>query len=483
MFDKNLLKKKQKKRAIQILKATPEAYEKFEKAYKDIPESLDNSLLSVNAKQAAGYSEQGVGFREDIVESIVEELLAEGVKQYYYDPHGQVINTMPSHATPQLFLPSDENKRVSVEKIAALPKELQPQFTGHAYVKDINNVKTDDPEMDCAGMVLDMCYRSQTEKSERKRVLAYNMFRQGLDILDLDPIMYWLIDHNVNSMSHWFPQLVEAVGTHPFFKLPETRIIKVPIPILQMTRLDYMSLTDTTKEIVDRYCQRAFELDPAQEYFIKTGVFSNKYDFRNVHIQDPKEVKEIGQYLLYIHNQAVRMAGSLNEVEEADGRRHPVSIYGAATTTEWVVREYIPAPEGTKTIYHGLPLRTEYRAFIDFDTETPVLGIVPYWHPEVMKKRFGGYPDSEKPDMIHDYVVYCACEETLMEEFQKNKRKLELKITEMVPDIHLRGQWSLDIMQNGDDFYLIDMALAENSALREYLPQNSIHKAEIDWTA
>ena len=33
-----------------------------------------------------------------------------------------------------------------------------------------------------------------------------------------------------------------------------------------------------------------------------------------------------------------------------------------------------------------------------------------------------------------------------------------------IKDINMTGQWSIDIMQNGNDFYIIDMALAENSA-------------------
>lgn len=34
---------------------------------------------------------------------------------------------------------------------------------------------------------------------------------------------------------------------------------------------------------------------------------------------------------------------------------------------------------------------------------------------------------------------------------------------EFLSDLDLKGQWSLDIMQNGDDFWLIDMATAETS--------------------
>lgn len=41
---------------------------------------------------------------------------------------------------------------------------------------------------------------------------------------------------------------------------------------------------------------------------------------------------------------------------------------------------------------------------------------------------------------------------------------------DLIPDVDLPGQWSLDIMQNGDDFWLIDMALAANSAFSDKMP-------------
>lgn len=49
------------------------------------------------------------------------------------------------------------------------------------------------------------------------------------------------------------------------------------------------------------------------------------------------------------------------------------SIYGVSTTNEWVVREFIPDKEGNPCIYKGLPLHTEYRVFVDCDTDE-VLG-------------------------------------------------------------------------------------------------------------
>lgn len=51
-----------------------------------------------------------------------------------------------------------------------------------------------------------------------------------------------------------------------------------------------------------------------------------------------------------------------------------------------------------------------------------------------------------------------------MEKYENNKDLVSRKAAELLPDLNLKGQWSLDVMQNGDDFWLIDMALAEQSA-------------------
>lgn len=135
-------------------------------------------------------------------------------------------------------------------------------------------------------------------------------------------------------------------------------------------------------------------------------------------------------------------------------------IYGPGTTTEWVVREFIHDKENCPVIYKGLLLHTEYRVFIDCDTDR-ILGIYPYWDPEVMEKRFDEHRDDHDE---HDAIAYRAYENTLMEKYENNKDLVSRKAAELLPDLNLKGQWSLDVMQNGDDFWLIDMALAEQSA-------------------
>ena len=52
---------------------------------------------------------------------------------------------------------------------------------------------------------------------------------------------------------------------------------------------------------------------------------------------------------------------------------------------------------------------------------------------------------------------------------------------QIVHDTDLPGQWSIDVMQNGDDFYIIDMATAYTSALADCVPAWKIRKQEEHW--
>lgn len=239
---------------------------------------------------------------------------------------------------------------------------------------------------------------------------------------------------------------------------------------MQLSRLDYGCMTPTTLYILDLFCQKIFRLQKEKEYFVKTGTFSSKYDFRNAHVQGEKEVSELGEYLLFIYNQACQMAGPL---------MHPCT-YGSGTTRSWVVREYIKDLEGNPCIYKGMPLHTEYRVFVDFDTKE-ILGISPYWKPDIMKQRFGHEKDADSPHNIHDYIIYLKHEKVLMSRYEKYKDKIEEQVQKLLPDIPLTGQWSMDIMQNGTDFYIIDMALAVNSALIECVPKEKLKPIAENW--
>lgn len=370
---------------------------------------------------------------------IVRELLAD-TSIIRYD--GERLTAAPSLApVPESY--------VTESDVDVLEPGERPQLAGELIHRQIDAVNYP--------LLLDMWRRATDPKrSARRRREAYGMFRTGLDLLDLDPVMYRMLDLNPAGMGHWLPALAKANEGKTFFRIPKTTIAKVPMTLLQLSRVEYESLTAATLDVVDRWAQAAFGLNPDGEYFIKTGTFSSKYDYRNAHVTGPHEVAQIGEYLLYIQSQAVEMAGPLNEP----------AMYGVSTTNEFVVREYVPDRLDLPTIYMGLPLRCEYRCFIDCDTKE-LLGIHPYWDPKVMNHRFRDWPDSDNPHMRHDAVTYAMREPSLMREYGESKDLVAAHVRELLPGLGLAGQWSLDIMRDGDDCWLIDMAPAERSTFYE----------------
>ena len=466
MFEKIMKKKNrmtldEKDRLAQLLGTNREALEAFEKAYykEALDETVSDNLFEVNAKQASEMQEHMTvedAALDDLVNRIVAELLQE--TNYFSYKNGKV-----SAGDYKVLSPF---KSVTKEEIMSVKSELRPQLTGSMMQKEIKG--------QTYPIILGIYDRYLKETNPYKKQQLYGMFRQGLEIQDLDEIIYRILDKNQNSMGNWFPQLCEAVAEHSFFKLPETTIIKVPVTMLQLARLEYFTLTKTTLEIVDRFCEKAFQLDRKKEYFIKTGVFSSKFDFRNAHVKGTEEVKTLGEYLLYIQFQS----GCFAHYDLSD-KKQPV-MYGQATTVEWVVREFIQDKESNPRIYKGLPLHTEYRVFVDADTDK-VIGISPYWRSDVMKKRFGHEEDKDSPHQIHDYITYSAHEAKLTERYKEHEKQIVKEVEKLLPDLDLAGQWSMDIMQNGNDFYIIDMALAINSALMDCVPKGLLHEVKENW--
>ena len=446
----------------ELLGTTPESLAAFEASYQAniLDEKVDTgSLFDTSAKQAAAMLPQ-----EDIGEAarklndrIIVELL-EQTPVMTYDGDSLTIGKAPLPASEETALSAP----VTLTEIKRVPEAIRPQLSGSLMKKDIG---------EGSSSVLLSTYKNWLEaKAPKKKQMFYNIFRQGLDILDLDPITYEMLSMNPNSMGHWLPPLIDGIQKQELFKVPKTKVIKVPLTLLQLSRMEYSGLTPGTKDILDRFCFQAFGLDETKNYFIKTGTYSSKFDFRNAKVTGAKEVRELGEYLLFIQNQAVIMAGYLTTP----------TIYGVSTTNEWVVREFIEDVENCPCIYKGLPLHTEYRVFVDFDEDT-VLGMNPYWDPSVMKQRFGHQEDATSPHQVHDYIVYKMHEDALMKQYEENMDRVKAGIEKMIPHIDLPGQWSIDVMQNGEDFWVIDMATAETSALSSCIPKGLLKHATENW--
>ena len=430
-----------------LLKDNPERQREFENLYEQFEVDAENlNLFQQNAAKVIDKSDKFLALSESaetLVNQIVEELVSQTV--FWDSSKGEV-------------LPSPQPVRyLTGSKTFLSLQDKGLQFSGYLCKQDM-------PESSSKALLSQ--YKSYVKTGHK---IFYNLFRQGLDILDLDPFVYELLNHDPNTMSNWLFAIKEVVDQTNFFKIPRTRIIKVPLALLQSTRVyEYQELSPLSLEIINRYAQKVFELDLEKDYFIKTGTFSSKFDFRNAKVTKGQEVSELGSYLWYIQHQANQMASPLNNRV----------IYGVSSNNEWVVREFIDDKENNPTIYNGLPLHTEYRVFVDFDTEE-VIGISPYWHPEVMKENFLDIGVSAPIQKTHDYINYINHEETLMKRYEENKDLVVSEVLKLLNDCKLKGQWSIDVMQNGSDFWLIDMARASESALSDCVPKDKLKQAPL----
>lgn len=424
--------------AAELLKTTPEALDAFERAYHAalLKEGNGESVKEASCATVADAD-------SPLLSRIVRELLAQTVCMEYVPGTGEM--------TKKGF-PAPDGPAVTAEEMLAPEPPFRPQCSGDFARKDI-----DHPSY---LMLFEMLAHWKRTGDDH----GYHVFHQGLDLLDLDHVLWTMLGMNLNNMSHWLPPMAKAMDAKGFFRIPGTRIARVPLPLLQMTRIGWEVLTKATLRVADLWAMEAFGLDPAGDYFIKTGTHSSKFDFRNARVTGEGEIREMGQYFLYIQSAAVQMAAPIAVVKGQIFAK--ACVYGVSTTNEWVVRDFVKDTEGNPTIYQGLPLHTEYRFFVDFDSDT-ILGMSPYWEPTLMKRRFSGEADAKSPHMRHDYVIYKAHEETLMRRYHENVGMVAEKLADVIPDVGLSGQWSVDIMQNGNDFWFIDMATASGSALAE----------------
>ena len=278
------------------------------------------------------------------------------------------------------------------------------------------------------------------------------LLHRTASLSDLSEKLYDAFNHNRNTFSYWFPALYQAVAKHPdFFKIPKTTFITLPIALSQYMRLDWQETTPKTRKFFNEYLFNKFELDKDQEYFIKTGTFSSKFEFHNAHCKEPEE---IGDYFHAINNFAMHV--------------------GAGLSNDLVVREWIADPENHDTIYDGMPLRTEFRVFIDCDHDQ-LIDVVPYWNPIVMKNvlsRQGQLCD----DIQKDYQTYLKNQDRLTNEFNEYQNTIRKQILPIIDDLELDGCWSLDVMKSGNDFYLIDMADMRDSALVDLISKDKLAK-------
>lgn len=243
------------------------------------------------------------------------------------------------------------------------------------------------------------------------------------------------LDDDINNFSHWFPQIKDN-GVLP---VPETETIPVPPAIAQCF---FMDRPNADQAAIFEWVQKsvlpiAGKVRKNSPYvFIKNGGFSDKFDARNCFCRCNEY--ELTAAICNINYDAI--------------------CVGADGFTELVIREDLNCGEQDRFphIYHGLPLRPEIRVFYDFG-KNKVLYSANYWD----------------WDYCHDAICRDATDKIIYEEsyvrieeaFLQNKGKAEKLVEKAMANVAgLSGQWSIDLMLMDDAFWLIDMAVAQDSA-------------------
>lgn len=325
--------------------------------------------------------------------------------------------------------------------------ELSPQVVqfhpGHLW-------RTDGFDVDAT--LADIRRRAEKTGADSDHALAMRIE----SVSDLTPALYEQFANNPASIAHWFPileQALAALGPAAPFEVPVTRIARLPIELAQYLRIEYGQTTPASREAFNKLISALFELEDDHTYFLKTGVFSSKFEFANARCTEPDQA---GEYFSVINNLAMTL--------------------GAGRTVDLCVRDYIEPETGTPTIYHGMPLRTEARVFIDVAGDEPrILGMVPYWHPVVMERALALGAAEGFEHIKADYKAYQGYRDEMMASFTDHRDELLARVQTLLPELaaaglaELDGQWSLDLMITGDQVYAIDMAPMRTSALTELL--------------
>lgn len=335
--------------------------------------------------------------------------------------------TQPALVNDNAYYPSKEALSAFVNQFNSKPmkRAIKPGFIA----------RTDGFKVDKHVEMLEELVKQDPEN--------HHLMSRTLSVSDLTEKLYARFANNPNSLHNWLRPVINAVETSGSgFKIPKTKSLRLPIELAQFIRIEYPDTSQHDKELFNQWIFEQFELEDGKTYFIKTGTFSSKFQFANAKCSEPREM---GEYFQVINNFAMQV--------------------GAGLSVDLVVREYIEDVEENPTIYSGMPLRTEFRAFVDCDKDE-LIGVVPYWHPIVMKRAL---KSGIAASIQQDYQTYQQHEDKLTRDYNEFLNRVKTEIKTMLPKLDLSGQYSIDIMKNGDDLYVIDLALMSESALTELL--------------
>lgn len=233
---------------------------------------------------------------------------------------------------------------------------------------------------------------------------------------------------NKNNLSYWLDK-VKNSG----FNLPDTIVVPLkPDLAFMIAKQDSI---DKVSPLLQEYFLRSKRVrkffSTYNKIFVKTEISCNKSDFKDCICTD------------------INKLGDLFYKTATFGLKQYNLI-----PTALVLRQYIEPDVDLGTVRNGQAVTSEFRVFYNF-TDKRLINIFDYW--EVRNPRS---------------YMYSSLKE--IQEYTQIRPILDIRFTSLLPYLlkdtipaliktNLSGIWSLDFMYNNERFYLIDMALGQNS--------------------
>lgn len=250
------------------------------------------------------------------------------------------------------------------------------------------------------------------------------------------------------NFSNWYKYIVD------FGKFKHTEIIANQIFSFEETEI--MQETDNIEKVNWNKINEILKPTLAKMkhgyiYNIKNGCFSNKFDFQTC------------------------MATKENLSQQLWKINYNSTMFETGGYTELVAREVIPNHLEYPTIYNGMPLREEVRAFYNMKTKE-IEYMVDYWDYEYCYNNLN----------ITDRIIFDWFHNKIGNREIKHREKLKELFKQIEKNIHtlkfadeLEGIWSIDFLweEKTNDIYLIDMARGFRSA---YWNESKIKEKEED---
>lgn len=260
---------------------------------------------------------------------------------------------------------------------------------------------------------------------------------------DKDKTMPDMSRDAMNAFPFWFEKIKDI---DPALGLKIPRSVCIPVPV-DVRRAFYMESEDDFQAIddfVEHTVRPAILEANLGLVFLKNGCYSHKFDAGSSCLP---LMSDLSHAVMTIMNEAMLRCGF-----QYDG------------TEVVVARKRVQHDaKSVPCIYGGLPFRTEYRVFYDFDKKSPIFA-VDYWEKDYV------YPNLY--DMT-DRIVYDAWYPKVRARYDANWKAVQYLVSKAMSDVQgLSGPWSVDVMQDEqDNLWLIDMAVAEMSAYWERRPK------------